>query len=203
MKTYYIYYAPDYVHPDGTVGKVGCTKYPKSRTKSQGITNYSILETHTDNIIAGKRENELQVKYDCVEKFVKVPYIHSENLWKKSPVSKKGHKKKKEWIQKGLETKRRNGTLKPSDEAKKNLSKAMKGIKRPYNWNNTVGVDNPNSKFTEDDIRYIRKVGYAQKNVYDIPPKGKYTYGELANQFNCSKAAIIRIMNNKTYTSVK
>ena len=173
----YIYYAPDYVHPDGSIGKVGCTKHLKTRLRQQGITNYKILETHTDSKIASKRETELQVEYDCVEKFVRVPYTHSENLWKHSPVSQKGSKKKKEWTDKSVATRMKNGTNVPSDEARKNMSKAMKGMKRAYNWNNVVGEGNPNSTITEDDVRFIRNVIFKPKNTC---PKGKYTSTELA-----------------------
>ena len=198
----YIYYAPDFIHPDGTKGKVGCTKHLKERLRSQGITNYKVLETHTDSKIASKRENELQVEYNCVEKFVKVPYTHSETLWKHSPVSKKGYKKKKEWIAKSVATRKKNGSYVTTDETKKKISKALTDIKRPYNWNNVAGTGNVNSKFTEDDVRYIRMVAYKQTSHRDIPPKGKYSFGELSKKYNCHKKAISGIYNRTSYKDI-
>jgi hypothetical protein len=43
--------------------KIGCATKPKVRVNNQGFTNYEILETHTDIMIASNREIELQKKY--------------------------------------------------------------------------------------------------------------------------------------------
>jgi hypothetical protein len=43
--------------------KIGCTKNLKHRIKSQGFTEYEILEEHTDINLASDRERELQRKY--------------------------------------------------------------------------------------------------------------------------------------------
>lgn len=65
MKKYYIYHIPNFVHKDGTVGKIGCTEEEdaKVRVERQGYTEYEILETHTDIMIASDREIELQKQY--------------------------------------------------------------------------------------------------------------------------------------------
>ena len=47
-ENYFIYYIPGV--------KIGCTKDPKRRIKSQGYTEYEILEVHTDIYEAAKRE---------------------------------------------------------------------------------------------------------------------------------------------------
>lgn len=52
---YYIYHIPGV--------KIGCTKNLKSRIKSQGFTEYEILEEHYDINLASDRERELQRKY--------------------------------------------------------------------------------------------------------------------------------------------
>lgn len=56
---YYIY------HIEGV--KVGCTSNLNTRIKSQGFTNYEVLETHTDIDIASQREIELQKQYGYTE----------------------------------------------------------------------------------------------------------------------------------------
>jgi len=43
--------------------KIGCSTNPKKRVKSQGYTNWEILETHIDIEIAADREIELQKQY--------------------------------------------------------------------------------------------------------------------------------------------
>jgi hypothetical protein len=55
MVKYYIY------HIKGV--KIGCTINPKVRVSEQGYTDYEILETHTDIMVASKREIELQKEY--------------------------------------------------------------------------------------------------------------------------------------------
>lgn len=52
---YYIYHIPGI--------KIGCSDNPKRRVKAQKYDYYEILETHTDIIIASKREIELQMQY--------------------------------------------------------------------------------------------------------------------------------------------
>jgi hypothetical protein len=65
MKKYYIYHIPTFVHKDGRIGKIGCTEEEdaKIRVQNQGYTEYEILETHTDIMIASNREIELQKEY--------------------------------------------------------------------------------------------------------------------------------------------
>ena len=60
---YYLYHIPNV--------KIGCTNNPKRRIKSQGYTDYEILETHDCIDTASKREKELQDEYGYVEAWVK------------------------------------------------------------------------------------------------------------------------------------
>jgi hypothetical protein len=61
---YTIYYIPDFVWSDGTIGKIGCTKHADKRIKEQGYTNYEVLEEHLDVYIASDREIALQKQYN-------------------------------------------------------------------------------------------------------------------------------------------
>jgi len=61
---YSLYEIPDFIQKDGSIGKVGCTVLnPTERVSQQGYTNFNVLETHTDPILAGDRELELQKEY--------------------------------------------------------------------------------------------------------------------------------------------
>jgi hypothetical protein len=64
MTKYYIYHIPTFVHKNGKIGKIGCTELEaQERVSQQGYTEYEILETHTDIMIASDRELELQKEY--------------------------------------------------------------------------------------------------------------------------------------------
>jgi hypothetical protein len=45
--------------------KIGCTTNLRKRLREQGLldTEWEVLETHTDNQVASKRETELQIQY--------------------------------------------------------------------------------------------------------------------------------------------
>jgi hypothetical protein len=61
---YTVYYIPDFVWLDGTIGKIGCTEQePKERVQAQGYSNYKVLEEHIDVYIASDRELALQKQY--------------------------------------------------------------------------------------------------------------------------------------------
>jgi hypothetical protein len=92
MKKYYIYHIPTFVHKDGRIGKIGCTEEEdaKVRVQNQGYTEYEILETHTDIMIASNREIELQKEYGYPVD--KIPYHISRKQWG-SPAGKKGGQK--------------------------------------------------------------------------------------------------------------
>jgi hypothetical protein len=80
MKHYYIYHIPNFVHSDGSIGKIGQSVNPKRRVKAQGYTQYEILEVHTDINIASEREIELQKQYGYkVDKLKYNQYDYSKN----------------------------------------------------------------------------------------------------------------------------
>jgi hypothetical protein len=81
---YTVYYIPDFVWLDGTIGKIGCTEQePQQRVKDQGYINYEVLEEHVDVYIASDRELALQKQYGLpVDKMpywkvIKMPTAHS------------------------------------------------------------------------------------------------------------------------------
>jgi hypothetical protein len=76
---YYIYHIPNYTRKSGKIGKIGCTETPKERVEKQGYTNYEILETHTDIMVASNREIELQKQYGYTVD--KIPYYNSRSKW--------------------------------------------------------------------------------------------------------------------------
>lgn len=91
MKKYHIY------HIEGI--KIGCSDNPKRRVNNQGYTEYTILETHDDIIIASNREIELQKEYGY--KVDTTPYYHTIKIATKES-RLKGGKKGGEWsIQSG------------------------------------------------------------------------------------------------------
>jgi len=56
MRTFTIYHVPG--------DKIGLTEQPiKKRIKQQGLTEWEVMETHTDGWLAGDREIELQKQY--------------------------------------------------------------------------------------------------------------------------------------------
>ena len=78
---YYIYHIPTYKRKNGKIGKIGCTEEvdAKVRVEKQGYTDYEILETHTDIIIASNREMQLQKQYGYPVDTL--PYYKSRSKW--------------------------------------------------------------------------------------------------------------------------
>ena len=189
MKLHYVYYAPDFIQVDGTKGKVGCTRWLKKRMRNQKITNYEILETHEDKFIAAKRELELQVKYNCVEKHVGIDYVKTLKWSEASKVNKKGYKKTKQHCNNISIAK--TGV---KDSLERRLQKKQvawkTGTTNGRQWSTEKKVIN-HRKLTEEQVKYIRK-------VKDI----KFSR-EVADEFKVAKATILNIWNDKTYRWVK
>ena len=79
MKTYSVYHLPQFIHPDGRIGKVGCTSYddPRKRAIEQSYTfnDFEVLEQYEDIYVASDREIELQKEYGYPVD--KIPYWQS------------------------------------------------------------------------------------------------------------------------------
>jgi hypothetical protein len=90
---YYIY------HIDGV--KIGCSTNAERRVKSQGYSNFEILETHTDINLAAKREIELQKEYGYVESNIHTNYVQQYNFAIKGVKASRGLGAKAQ-IEKGI-----------------------------------------------------------------------------------------------------
>ena len=60
--------------------KIGCSKHPNKRVKSQGYTDFEILESYENKSIAAKREIELQIKYGYKKDLVSYDAVDYESL---------------------------------------------------------------------------------------------------------------------------
>jgi hypothetical protein len=85
---FYIYHVPGV--------KIGCSQNIKKRINHQKITNYEILEEHTDVYIASNREIELQKQYGY--KVDVIPYYQSLKMITKA--QKISLETKDEWLKK-------------------------------------------------------------------------------------------------------
>lgn len=63
--------------------KIGCSTNPSNRVKRQGYTEFEILESYDDIIIAARREKELQKEYGYEEKNVHTDYVQQYEFGKK------------------------------------------------------------------------------------------------------------------------
>jgi len=192
---YYIYHIPNV--------KIGVSKHPKRRVREQGYSEYEILETHTDIDLVSKRETELQKKYNLIEKFVAVDYKHQvNNFQSKSPLAKKGRIWKDEWRKKLSESCMGREI---SEEQRKKLSKSVRKRYESKELRLKCGSPaelNPRAHFTNEQVKWIRKVYWSCKNKYIKSPKGKYRANELADMFNIKPFVIRRVALRKTYSSV-
>ena len=80
MEHYYIYHIPNFVHSDGSIGKIGQSIRPKKRVKEQGYSEYEILEVHTDKNIAAEREIELQKQFGYKVDSIKYNQINYQKM---------------------------------------------------------------------------------------------------------------------------
>jgi hypothetical protein len=82
-----IYHIPNFIHSDGSIGKIGCANNAKKRVNQQGYNQYEILEEHIDVYHASDREIELQKQYgykvDCIPYYVTInaPNRQSSQIW--------------------------------------------------------------------------------------------------------------------------
>jgi hypothetical protein len=123
MEKYYIY------HIEGV--KIGCSKNPKNRVKSQGYDTFIILEEHTDAFLAGERERELQRQFGYkVDKFnYKIVSKKTDEERKRLSDIKKGTKQSTETKNKRAVALKGNKNAlgkTHSDEIKKKTSERLK-----------------------------------------------------------------------------
>lgn len=174
--------------------KWGCTCRLTERLKEQGYKMDDVCETKSiiGILNADKLEEELNKKFGY-------PFNKSQSYL---TVYYRRVKGTKDAWDRGVYN---HIDFKPNKQTLKKLSDASKEMwKDPTRkLKNFRGTKHPQSKFTEEDIRYIRKISYPAKNQNTKAPKGKLTSTQLAKKFNCSRYIITNIMSGKTYKSVK
>ena len=141
MIIYYIYHIPNFIHKNGKIGKIGCTEEvdAKARVNIQGYTDYEILETYTDIIIASNRERQLQKEYGYP--IDRVPYYKSRSKWGSVAGKVGGNKKSDLRNKKCSELGKKTGPVNVLNMIKKRKS---------YN-----GQNNPKCKITETQAQEI------------------------------------------------
>jgi len=134
MILYKIYRIPDFIHRDGSKGKIGCSKNLEQRIRRNKKLSYGpfefweLLETHTDKATASRRERELQEEYGYVvdgKSYLEITSIDT------VAAGKKGGKSRKEsgGIGKlGKKWGKINGQSKNSIEARRKLGKKWGSI---------------------------------------------------------------------------
>lgn len=107
--------------------------------------------------------------------------------------SRLGSKLSKQSIEKRKNTIRNKGGFKHSNEAKIKIGLAQLGVKRNEEIKlKTTGSNNPNSLFTNEDI----------KNILELISTG-IKIKDVATMYNCNRNTIARIKSNKTYKNRK
>lgn len=168
--------------------KIGCTTQPLQRTKKQGYTDYEILESYTDIMLASNREIELQKEYGY--KIDTVPYYVTYNLnierrkkltteLKKIAGRKAGIKNKisgniYKAQKRSVEV--RTGT-KHTEETKIKIRKAALGRKQPYRKHVLV-YDKNTMKFIgefDNQSQLCKKLNLNIGNVSNVV-NGKYEH---------------------------
>ena len=173
MELHYVYYA---IKKDGTP-KVGATKSIKKRADRTKYLEIIPLEIFECPWKCGDKEIELQLHY-FGKRDSKVHYAVSLKSFKKASELNKGKKRPKEVIAK------------------------MTG--RPKGQNEMFqGELNNASKFTEEDIKFIRDNHFKRINQSIPIPKGKMSGKQLAEMFNVNQSAISKVVNNLAWTHVK
>ena len=203
MKLHYVYYA---VTKRGKQ-KVGATSNPKSRFR--GYLSYKLLEAYECPWKCGDREIELQLQYfgkrdsnfhyaEWLEKKKNIDYSVFQTEEYRKKISEANYKSYASGNRKPIDMSYR------TDEYKEKISKASKEMwKNPERRKYSLKAeDNPASKLSNDDVRFIRKSYHIVKNQFCVVPNGKYSPRTLGKMFNISSASIWNIIKGKTYTSV-
>ena len=167
------------------------------------LHKFQLLKNKHHNILVQRKFNKIKtLSYEITETCNKQELIKREqhyidvlkpelNLDKKAG-SRLGSKLSKESIIKRNNTIKSKGGFHHSEEAKLKIGKAQTGVKRTKEVKlKTTGSNNPNAKFTNDDILNILNLLYSGKMIK-----------EIALIYNCNRNTIARIKSNKTYTNI-
>ena len=194
MALYYVYYA---IQTDGRP-KVGASINPNGRKRASKYQEIILLEEFDCPIKCGDREIELQLKY-----FGK----RDNSQHYASMINKcKGYKHTKE-AKENMRLANADKSYFQTEEYKTKMSESTKSIwkneRENMMKNRPRGSDIAQSKLTDENVRFIRKVYYKVVNQYTPIPKGKMSITQLANKFNCSTLTILNVVNGKLWKHVK
>ncbi|MCP4989405.1 MAG: hypothetical protein GY928_26105 [Colwellia sp.] len=171
MKQYSIYHLPQFVHPNGEIGKIGCTSYndPQERAIEQDYTfdDFEVLEQYEDIYIASDREIELQKQYGYVVD--KTPYFMS-------------IQNRRTW----------------TDADRQKAQQVLKQNQNQHLIKATLAASKSKMKITYEIAQQIRNEGYKpKKNQYEPGP----TLKSIAAKYGYSTQLISSVIKNQTYTS--
>ena len=201
MDLHYVYYA---IKEDGTP-KVGATKNPTERNSRAKYESIKLLEVYDCPWKCGDREIELQLQY-----FGKRDSNTHYAVMIKRGHNKATHKK----ISKGLKLAYKEGRRDKIDKSffnKKEYRKKISNVMKKWCKDNPnarkksarYGSDNHNTRYTEDDVRFIRKHYYPMKNQNTPIPAGKMSRKEIIDTLGCTVSFFKQVVTNKTWKHVK
>lgn len=201
MKLHYVYYA---IKEDGTP-KVGATKNPSERKHRGKYKELSLLHAYECPWKCGDREIELQLQY-----FGKRDNSTHYAIMLTRGRSKDTHKK----ISKGLKLAYKEGRRDKTDKSffnKKEYRKKISDKMKKWCQENPnarkksarYGEDNHNTKYTEDDVRFIRKYYHPMKNQNTPIPAGKMSRKQIVHTLGCSVNFFKQVVSGKTWKHVK
>ena len=180
MGKYKVYHIPDFVYPNGRIGKVGCSKDIKVRMRAnlrkslKPFDFWEILEEYDCKRTAGKRERQLQIEYG---------YTRDKTLYK------------------GAVGRRKNYSQ--SEETKMKISQTLKGRvhskeERMNNSKAKSGSGNPMSKLNEEKVLWIRNQYKRDKDVFGK----KITQKRLADAVGVAQGWVSYILSEKSWSHI-
>lgn len=168
------------------------------------LHKFQLLKNKHHNILVQRKFNKIRkLNYEILEFCNKESLIEKEQYYldtlkpelnlDKFANSRLGSKLSKESIEKRKNTIQNKGGFRHSNESKRKIGLAQLGTKRSEEIKiKTTGSNNPNSLFTNEDI----------KNILEL-----FTVGimirDVASMYNCNRNTIARIKSNKTYKNRK
>jgi hypothetical protein len=204
MKLHYVYYA----FTKNGKPKVGATSNPKRRLAR--YQSGKVLEAYECPWKCGDREIELQLQYfgkrdsnfhyaEWLEKKKNIDY----SVFQTEEFSRKMSEANLKSYASG--TRKEVDRSYINDEYKEKISKASKEMwKDPKRLESMPrGEEVANALLTNEQVIYIRRVGFSKRNQFTPVPPGKKSALELADELGVKKYIIKNVMRGKTYTSIK
>ena len=215
MILYKIYRIPEFIHRDGSKGKIGCTyrnveqRIRENKRISKGPFEFwEVLETHTDKATADRREIELQEEWGYTKdnsNYTQISEAHDVEACRrngkkisKQELSKRGKKGYQNGLGKlSFEERSKIGkhsiTFQSTEAKRKGGRTTMKMINEK-GLNVLKGEKNGNSYITD-------KIA---KQIYDEYHNTDY-YGKtsaMARKYNVSRSIVRRIATKKRYKHI-